>query len=98
MEADYIDKIFDRFTKLNRLNLLKNDWSGISFLKKIIELHHGTIEVKSRKDSGTEFIIKLSLNLDYQVGEIDNQFINTDDIKKVWHKKMEWKPKKNFEH
>jgi signal transduction histidine kinase/ligand-binding sensor domain-containing protein/DNA-binding response OmpR family regulator len=83
MEADYIDKIFDRFYQIKSAESTKMIGSGIglSFSKKIIELHHGTIEVKSRKDSGTEFIIKLPLNLDYQVDEIDNQFINTDDIR-----------------
>jgi len=83
MEADYIDKIFDRFYQIKSAESTKMIGSGIglSFSKKIIELHHGTIEVKSKKNSGTEFVIKLPLNLNYQGGEIDTDFFNTDNIK-----------------
>ena len=83
MEADYLDKIFDHFYQIKSAESTKMIGSGIglSFSKKIIELHHGSIEVKSIKDSGTEFIIKLPLSLNYNEVEIDNNFINTDNIK-----------------
>ena len=83
MEADYLGKIFDHFYQIKSAESTKMIGSGIglSFSKKIIELHHGSIEVKSQINVGTEFSIKLPLNLNYYGGEIDNNFINTDNIK-----------------
>ena len=83
MEADYLDKIFDHFYQIKSAESTEMIGSGIglSFSKKIIELHHGSIEVKSQIDNGTEFKIKLPLNLNYSEGEIDTAFINTDNIK-----------------
>jgi signal transduction histidine kinase/ligand-binding sensor domain-containing protein/DNA-binding response OmpR family regulator len=83
MEADYLDKIFDHFYQIKSAESTEMVGSGIglSFSKKIIELHHGSIEVKSKINKGTEFSIKLPLNLNYCEGEIDTNFINTDNIK-----------------
>ena len=83
MEADYLDKIFDHFYQIKSAESTEMIGSGIglSFSKKIIELHHGSIEVKSQINSGTEFSIKLPLDFNYFEGEIDNNFINTDNIK-----------------
>ena len=83
METSYIDKIFDRFYQIKSAESTNMTGSGLglSFSKKIIELHHGTIEVKSEKNIGTEFIIKLPLNLNYLGGDIDTNFMNTDNIK-----------------
>ena len=39
------------------------------------------MEVKSKINIGTEFIIKLPLNINYSEDEIDTSFINTDNIK-----------------
>jgi signal transduction histidine kinase/ligand-binding sensor domain-containing protein/DNA-binding response OmpR family regulator len=82
MEADYLDKIFDHFFQIKSAESSKMIGSGIglTFSKKIIELHSGTIEVKSKKNIGTEFIIKLPLNINYSEEEIDTSFINTDNI------------------
>ena len=83
MEADYLDKIFDHFYQIKTAESTEMIGSGIglSFTKKIIELHHGSIEVKSQINKGTEFIIKLPLKFNYAEGEIDTNFIHTDNIK-----------------
>ncbi len=83
MEADYLDKIFDHFYQIKTAESTEMIGSGIglSFSKKIIELHHGNIEVKSQINNGAEFIIKLPLNLNCYEGQIDTNFINTDNIK-----------------
>jgi len=83
MEADYLDMIFDHFYQIKSAESTEMIGSGIglSFSKKIIELHHGNIEVKSEINKGAEFIIKLPLNLKYSQNEIDTKFINTDNIK-----------------
>lgn len=83
MEADYLDKIFDHFFQIKTSETSKMVGSGIglTFSKKIIELHHGTIEVKSKINIGTEFIVKLPLKINYNANETDSNFINTDNIK-----------------
>lgn len=83
MEADYLDKIFDHFYQIKTAESTEMIGSGIglSFSKKIIELHHGSIEVKSQINKGAEFIIKLPLNLYSYEGQIDTNYINTDNIK-----------------
>jgi hypothetical protein len=35
------------------------DWLGLFIAKSIVELHNGAIEVKSKKDVGSVFTIKL---------------------------------------
>jgi signal transduction histidine kinase/ligand-binding sensor domain-containing protein/DNA-binding response OmpR family regulator len=83
MEADYLDKIFDHFYQIKTAESTEMIGSGIglSFSKKIIELHHGSIEVKSQINNGAEFIVKLPLNIHSYEGQIDTNFINTDNIK-----------------
>ncbi len=83
MEADYLDKIFDHFFQIKSAETSKMVGSGIglTFSKKIIELHHGTIEVISEMNIGTEFIIKLPLTINYHESETNTNFINTDNIK-----------------
>jgi signal transduction histidine kinase/ligand-binding sensor domain-containing protein/DNA-binding response OmpR family regulator len=82
MEADYLDKIFDHFYQIKSAESTEMIGSGIglSFSKKIIELHQGSIEVISQINNGAEFIIKLPLNLNYYKSQIDTTFINTDNI------------------
>ncbi len=83
MEEDDLDKIFDHFFQIKSAESSKMIGSGLglTFSKKIVELHHGAIDVKSTKNSGTEFIIKLPLNINYGEVEINPNYVNTDNIK-----------------
>ena len=83
MDEEDLGKIFDRFFQIKSANTTRMIGSGIglAFSKKIIELHHGSIEVSSKKNVETEFIIKLSLTPELYKGEIDETFVNTDNIK-----------------
>lgn len=82
MEANFIDKIFDYFYQIKSAESTDMIGSGIglSFSKKIIELHHGSINVKSELKHGTEFLIKLPLELNYNESNTNSNFFNTDDI------------------
>lgn len=82
MNAKDLDKIFDRFFQIESANTAKMVGSGIglSFSKKIVELHHGDISVTSKLNVGTEFVIKLATDPELYKGEIDESFKTTDDI------------------
>ena len=56
-------KIFERFYRITdgELHTTKGFGLGLNFVKKVIDTHHGKIEVKSEVGKGSSFIIKLSL-------------------------------------
>lgn len=53
--------LFDKFTKLNKSLNRDREGSGLGLFlaKALVELHNGTIEVESNKESGTEFILTI---------------------------------------
>ncbi len=53
--------IFDRFIQVDKSTSKKCEGSGIglSLVKSLVEMHQGTIQVKSELGQGSEFIIKL---------------------------------------
>ena len=69
--------IFEDFTQAEMSTTRKYGGTGLglSIVKKLVELHHGTIDFKSRKNQGTEIICRIP----YLVGD-EKQNI-TDSIK-----------------
>jgi signal transduction histidine kinase len=59
--AEEIKYIFEPFYRVDksRNKVIAGYGLGLSIVKKIVEAHNGTIEVKSEKDKGTEFIVKI---------------------------------------
>ena len=57
----HVNKIFDRYYQAEQPDLIRMGGSGIglALTKELVELHNGKIKVKSRKDKGAEFIIKI---------------------------------------
>ena len=61
IEDDYLDMIFDRFKQVDK-SLSRNAEGtgvGLSLVKSIVELHGGSINVKSEFGKGSEFIVIL---------------------------------------
>ncbi|MBR8704266.1 hybrid sensor histidine kinase/response regulator transcription factor [Bacteroides pyogenes] len=62
IDANEIDKIFDRFYQTERLDSLNTGAGtgiGLSLTKGIVELHHGDIRVESEPGKGSSFIIRM---------------------------------------
>lgn len=83
MNPEDMKRIFDRFFQIKSANTARLVGSGIglSFSKKIIELHHGNIKVKSEVDVGTEFIIYLSMDPKLYEGSVNKNYLKSDNIK-----------------
>ena len=58
-DEKYASKIFKPFERLNGRNNFEGTGIGLSICKKIIDHHHGNIEVTSKPNAGTTFIISL---------------------------------------
>ncbi len=62
MNESDLEKIFERFYRVDRSRgKVKGTGLGLSIVKKIIELHHGIIDVKSNMGEGSCFTVRIPL-------------------------------------
>ncbi len=61
IEEKYHQRVFDKFFRVptGDVHNVKGFGLGLAYVKKIIELHRGTIELQSEKEVGTTFIIRI---------------------------------------
>ena len=73
--ANLIDKIFDKYHRINPEQLGTNQATGLglTFCKLAIEAHQGEIEVKSTEGQGSTFWFTLPLNLAVESDKTDPQ-------------------------
>ena len=86
MSKEHAEHAFDRFYTSEQ-NTEIGTGLGLSLSKEIIELHKGTITVKSEQGTGTEFTITLQLGRDHfseeEIGDADVQersYLSSNDL------------------
>jgi signal transduction histidine kinase len=72
-----LSQLFQRFKQIDPLLNRSHEGSGIglSIVKALVEMHGGTIEVKSKYEEGTEFIIYLPAKV---IAESDDMKVKSD--------------------
>ncbi len=78
IEEENIDKIFDRFVRLDDSLTRRNEGTGIglSIVKAFVECHNGSIKVDSTKNIGTKFTISIPMVAKEE--DNNNRGINTN--------------------
>ncbi len=59
IEEEKLEHIFNKFYKIDKSTSSPGNGLGLALAKKIVDLHEGKIEVKSKVNEGTEFTIEL---------------------------------------
>lgn len=62
IDSEHLEKIFDRFYRVDAARKKDGTGLGLSIVKKVVQLHNGTIKVNSKIDKGSSFTIRLPLN------------------------------------
>jgi signal transduction histidine kinase len=72
--ADELPLVFDRFYRGTAMNEARSTGSGLglSIVKSILDMHHGTIAVESRVGHGTRFVVTLPRD-PREVDEVETQ-------------------------
>jgi signal transduction histidine kinase/DNA-binding response OmpR family regulator len=65
--SDELPRVFDRFYQVDSSQTREHEGSGIglALTKELVELHHGTISVRSEVGKGTEFTVRLPLGREH---------------------------------
>lgn len=61
--------VFERFYQLDQKDVLSGTGIGLALTKSLVEIHHGTIDVKSSEIEGTCFTVLLPLGSDHLTDE-----------------------------
>ena len=59
IEAEHLPHIMKRFYRADKAGTTRGFGLGLSMAKRIIELHHGQLEVESQPKQGTSAIIRI---------------------------------------
>ena len=59
IKEENVDKIFEKFYQEDSSHNSEGNGLGLAIVKKIVELHKGTIEVKSKIGDGSSFIVTI---------------------------------------
>ncbi|MFY0482374.1 PAS domain-containing protein [Flavobacterium sp. PLA-1-15] len=66
-DPDFLDKIFDAFTRLNAKDKYEGTGLGLALCKKIVERHHGSISAIGELQKGATFTIELPFKQNQEI-------------------------------
>jgi len=69
MSKEAISHIFERFYRQDKSRSVEGNGLGLSIVKRIVDLHHGTIDVVSVEDGGSQFIVRLPQERSFHLSE-----------------------------
>ena len=69
MSKEAISHIFERFYRQDKSRSVEGNGLGLSIVKRIVDLHHGTIDVESREDGGSKFTVSLPQEKSFHLSE-----------------------------
>ncbi|WP_243109325.1 sensor histidine kinase [Anaerophilus nitritogenes] len=72
------EKIFERFRQVDQSLTRNREGSGIglSLVKSLVEMHHGTIQLNSEWKKGSEFIINIPIDLVIEKTSGDHEYVD----------------------
>ena len=70
--------IFERFYREDKARSVGGNGLGLSIVKSIVDLHFGTIKVKSQKDVGSEFYVNLPYERNNTLKEVFKSYRKED--------------------
>ena len=70
MSEENIKHIFDKFYKGDTSHSMEGNGLGLALVKRILEIHDGSIEVESKLNEGTTFTIKFPINMLNEVDDV----------------------------
>ena len=81
IDSEDLPHVFERFYQVEKeLSDTKGSGIGLAFTKRLVELHHGEIEVQSAVGKGTVFTVKLPIGKAHlSENEIYKEFKNGED-------------------
>lgn len=84
---DQLHQIFKRFMQVDKTLTRSHEGIGIglSLVKSLVEMHKGTIHVKSEYGKGSEFIIELPVTIIPDLEEVDEKynFVPKDNVERM---------------
>ncbi len=64
MKEEELSRIFSRFYQVDKSHSSEGSGLGWAIVKRIIDLSEGTIDVSSKENKGTTFVVKLPMNVE----------------------------------
>jgi len=65
IDPAFHNQIYDKFFRVPKgdVHTVKGYGLGLNYVRSVVRLHHGTIDLNSSREKGTEFIIKFPLSV-----------------------------------
>lgn len=81
MDEESLIHVFERFYREDKARSVGGNGLGLSIVKSIVDLHGGSIDVKSQKDVGSEFYITLPIERNTSLKDVFKVYVKDNKPK-----------------